>query len=226
MPIPSRKQSATPPKDAQILESMALTPVSKQTLEVMPSTQTPQEARTQSVNELLETAYQKASMLVLTGDEKKRLEADFDDADFVRGAGGDQEKIYLEYTALKKRLNEVIGLGQWCVINRRSWNEEFTTPGRPAIGKMPAKPATIGVHVYCDAVLLIRGHFVGEAVGEMTYYKNNAASNYSDAYEGSKTAAFRRCCKDFSIGLQAYSKDWCDQWKMKYKGFDRPERKK
>lgn len=215
-----------PLEDAEILESMALAPVTKEPLEAMPRTQTPQEARIQSVNELLASAYAKASTLILTDNEKKRLEADFEDADFVRGAGGDENKIYLEYTALKKRLNEVIGSGQWADISRRSWNEEFQIPAKPAIGKIPAKPASIGVHVYCDAVLLVRGVLVGEAVGEMIYYKNNASSNYSDAYEGAQTAAFRRCCKRFGIGLQAYSKDFCEQWKMKYKGFDRPERKK
>lgn len=221
MKIPIRKTE--PVQDAEVLSEMGLSPAVKPksvALELMPKTQSPVDARIESINSLLLKAVEKASTLFLSAEEVKALTADFDEADFVRGAGGDQDKIYLEHVALRKRLNEVVGLGQWIAINRRSWSEEFIIPAKPN------KPQSTGVHVYCEAVLLIRGVFVGEAIGEMTYFKNNASQTYADAYEGSKTAAFRRCCKDFGIGLQAYSKDWCEAWKFRYPGFERPERKK
>lgn len=59
---------------------------------------------------------------------------------------------------------------------------------------------------------MVRGCFVSEAVGEMSYFPHNDSQNYGDAVEGAKTAAFRRCCKEFGIGLQAWKKDWCAGW--------------
>ena len=46
----------------------------------------------------------------------------------------------------------------------------------------------------------------------MEYYPNNASQNYGDAVEGAKTAAFRRCAKEFGVGLQAWKKDFCEGW--------------
>ena len=61
-------------------------------------------------------------------------------------------------------------------------------------------------------MLVARGCFIGEAIGAMEYYPKNAAQNYGDAVEGAKTAAFRRCAKEFGVGLQAWKKDWCQGW--------------
>jgi hypothetical protein len=46
----------------------------------------------------------------------------------------------------------------------------------------------------------------------MDYFPANSAQNYGDAFEGAKTAAFRRCAKEFGVGLQAWRKDWCAGW--------------
>jgi hypothetical protein len=177
------------------------------------------EPRAESVNLLLAKAYERASTLELTEDEMKRITADFDDSDFLRGAGGDANKIYLEHVALRKRLNDVIGIGKWVCVPRRSWSEETPVPAKPG------KPASVAVKIYVESVLLVRGCFVGEAIGEGTYYKSNAGGSYGDGYESAKTSAFRRCTKDFGMGLQAYSKDWCNRWLEKYPGFERPVRK-
>lgn len=218
MKAPTRKSAEM--QDAEILGEMGLAPVVKtqqSVAAVAPSTSVEQ-AKVDSINSLLTAAYSKASTLELSADEIKRLTADFDDADFQRGAGGDQNLIYLEHKALRDRLNQVIGLGKWSNIVRRTWSEEFTVPAKPN------KPASTACRIYVESVLLIRGCYVGEAIGDGTYYKSNAGGNYGDAYESAKTAAFRRCTKDFGIGLQAYSKDFAEQWKARYPGFSRPER--
>jgi len=212
MPPPPKRQPEV--QDVEVLQSMALAPVAQP-----PSTAEKIEPRAESVNLLLAKAYERASTLELTADEIKRLTADFDDADFQRGAGGDANLLYLEHGALRKRLNDVVGIGKWTCIPRRSWSEEIQIPAKAG------KPASVAVRIYIESVLIIRGCFVGEAIGDGTYYKSNAGGSYSDGYESAKTAAFRRCTKDFGMGLQAYSKDWCNQWKEKYPNFDRPVRK-
>ena len=200
--------SAAPAEDAKILESMALSPVTK-------NPQTPADSRLESVNSLLSKAYEGASNLRLTSKEIESLSADFEDADFRRGAGGKDDLIYIEHQALRRRLNEVIGIGQWSVIIRRNWTEDFLTAKKEQ-----------ACRVYVEGVLLIRGCFMAEAIGDGTYYKANAAGNYGDAYESAKSAVIRRVCKDCGIGLQAWNKDFAEKWKQKYKGFERPEKSK
>lgn len=188
------KLSAAPVEDAKVLEAMALSPA--RPLEVMPRQES-------------------TSTIVLKPEEIKALLADFPDCDFQRGAGGDTNLIYLEHVALRNRLSEVVGLGQWRFEVIKSWNEDFTAGN-------PPKPA---VRIYIEGRLIIRGVQFGCAIGDGNYFKNNAKGNYGDAFESAKTACLRRCCKDFGIGLQAYSKDWCEAWKKSYPNFERPNRK-
>lgn len=162
---------------------------------------TPQQSRIEAVADLTKSAMSKAGTLVLTPEETKSLTADFGDADFRTGASGKENLIYIEHAALRDRLNTVLGLGQWAIIVRESWNEDYTT----------AKGAR-GVKVYARAMLLVRGCYVAEAVGDMDYFPSNGSQNFGDAFEGAKTAAFRRCAKEFGVGLQAWRKDWCDAW--------------
>src|SRR5262249_1520578 len=84
---------------------------------------------------------------------------------------------------------------------------------------------TNAVKVYCRAMLIVRGCYVGEAVGDMDYYTNNASQNYGDAFEGAKTAAFRRCAKEFGIGLQAWRKRWCEGGMQRKKKAPRGDKK-
>jgi hypothetical protein len=210
--IPQRKPTTTPPCDEAQLVEMGLSPVPKQPITI-PVKQSPSQAKEQSVSELLAEAFKKSSQCPISKDESDALMADFPDADFVRGAGGDNNLVYLEHGALRQRFNKVLGLGQWSITSIRSWSEEFKT----------AKGVE-GFHVYCEVALLVRGCVVGSAVGKMDYFKNNPSQTYDDAHEGSKTAAFRRAAKEFGVGLQAYSKDWAEQWKAKYSGFNRPTR--
>lgn len=159
------------------------------------------QAKVEAVANLTFKAYERAATLQLTPEESKALQADFPDEAFKPGAAGKENLIYIEHAFLRDRLNEVIGIGQWALIPRNRWGEDFTT--------FKGVQAT---RIYVEAMLVVRGAFVSEAVGEMEYYPKNAAQNYGDAVEGAKTAALRRCCKEFGIGLQAWKKDWCEGW--------------
>lgn len=168
---------------------------------------TPAQAKVEAVAALTMKAYERASMLQLTDEEIAALSEDFPDEAFLSGAAGKENLLYCQHSYLRDRLNKVFRPGQWSIIPRNRWAEEFTTQSN--------KPAS---RVYVEAMLVIRGCFVAEAVGEMEYYPNNASQNYGDAVEGAKTAALRRCCKELGIGLQAWKKEWCDAWWQRKRG--------
>lgn len=161
---------------------------------------TPAQAKIDAVANLTMKVYERASQLNLTEDEMRRLQAEFPDSAFRSGAGGKDNLIYIEHAYLRDRMNEVFGPGQWSIIPRSRWSEDFVT-GK---GKK-------GVRIYVEAMLCVRGCFVGEAIGDMDYYKNDS-TNYGDAVEGAKTAALRRCVKELGVGLQAWKKEWCEGW--------------
>ena len=213
MILPKRNK----PTDAEFVEKQ-LAKTDAQALEVVPKSDEVIEAemglapaRPLEVMPKIEST----NAMVLKPEEIRALTANFPDSDFQRGAGGDPKLIYLEHVALRRRLNDVVGLGQWRFEVVKSWTEDFTAGN-------PPKPA---VRIYIEGRLIIRGVQFGSAIGDGVYYKSNAASNYGDGYESAKTYSFRRCCKDFGIGLQAFSRDFCEEWKSKYPNFDRPTKK-
>jgi len=159
------------------------------------------QAKVDAVASLTMKAYDRASTLQLTDAEIAAIQSEFPDEAFLPGAAGKDHLIYIQHSYLRDRLNQVFRPGQWSIVPRSRWAEDFTTQkGNPAS------------RVYVEAMLVIRGCFVAEAVGEMEYFPNNASQNYGDACEGAKTAALRRCCKELGIGLQAWKKDWCEGW--------------
>lgn len=168
---------------------------------------TPAQAKVEAVAHLTMAAYSKAASLSLTAEESAALAADFPDEAFKAGAGGKENLIYIEHAFLRDRLTQVFGVGQWAIIPRNRWAEPFRT-----------QKNVEGQRVYVEAMLVVRGCFVGEAVGAMEYYPSNAGQDYSDAVEGAKTAALRRCAKELGIGLQAWKKDWCDGWWARKRG--------
>jgi hypothetical protein len=196
--------------DAEVVPTQAITKRDlDQTAEAMVKLTDPitaQQAKVNAVADLTMSAYSKAATLRLTKEESDALQADFPDDAFKSGAAGKENLIYIEHAFLRDRFLRVFGMGQWAIISRRSWSEHFTIP---AYGN---KPPVEGERVYVEAMLIVRGCFVGEAIGAMEYYPKNNAQNYGDAVEGAKTAAFRRCAKEFGVGLQAWKKDWCDGW--------------
>lgn len=169
------------------------------------------QAKVEAVANLTMKAYEMASTLKLTPEEVSSLQQEFPDEAFKPGAAGKENLIYIEHAFLRDRLNQVFGPGQWAIIPRNRWAEPFTT-GR----------GTEGSRVYVEAMLVIRGAFVAEAVGAMEYYPKNESQNYGDAVEGAKTAALRRCAKELGIGLQAWKQDWCNGWWARKRGQKTP----
>lgn len=170
-----------------------------------PQQVTPAQARVEAVADALKAAYANASQLKLTPEEAAALAQDFPDEAFRLGAGGDPGLIYIEHAYLRMRLNTVLGVGAAVPIRRREWAEEFQY--------YKDGQRKTGVRVYVDMVLVVRGCVVGEAIGDSVYYPDNAKTNYSDALESAKSNAFRRCCKEFGVGLQAWIKGWGEGWK-------------
>ena len=167
---------------------------------------TASQAKIDAIADLTHSAYQKAGTLNLAKEESEQLQADFPDEAFKAGAAGKENLIYIEHAFLRDRFIKVFGMGAWALIPRSRWAEPFTIPARTG------KDSVEGSRVYVEAMLVIRGCFVAEAIGEMEYYPKNASQNYGDAVEGATTAAFRRCAKGFGVGLQAWKKDWCEGW--------------
>lgn len=175
-------------------------------------------ARNDAITKLVESAYSKAGELRLTKEESDALLVEFPDDAFRSGAAGKENLIYIEHGNLRDRFNEVFGLGQWTLIPIRDWQEDFEHEK----WENNQKRLVQGIRIYREIMLMVRGCFCGSAVGDMDYYPNNNQANYGDAYEGAKTAAFRRCAKEFGVGLQAWRKQWCDGWWAR-KGSTKPE---
>lgn len=165
---------------------------------------TPAQAKIEAVSSLLAKAVARASELQLTPEETAALKKEFPDEAFRPGAGGNKTLIYIEHIHLRNRLDDVLGIGQAVIVPRSRWTEEFEY--------MKDGYKKTGIRVFVEAMFIVRGCYITEAVGEMTYYPGNQGADYSDAVEGAETAALRRCCKKFGVGLQAWSKTWCDGW--------------
>ena len=207
-------------------ESMAVAVQAKQepsALErsaIAPPAMTPAQAKVDAIASLTMKAYERAAELDLTPEESAALQADFPDDAFQPGAAGKENLIYIEHAHLRDRFNAVFGMGKWAIVPRNRWAEPFTIPANPKYNKLE----TEGSRVYVEAMLVVRGCFGGEAVGAMEYYPKNAAQNYGDAVEGAKTAAFRRCAKEFGVGLQAWKKEWCEGWWKRKRAGNAPHR--
>lgn len=178
---------------------------------------TADERRTTAIGNALDCAYAKASTLQLTKDEATELGKDFPDEAFRTGAQGKANLIYIEHAFLRERLNSVLGIGAATPIRRSTWSERFKYTDRDNGEERE------GVTIYVELVLVVRGCVVSEAIGDATYYPHNAATSYSDAIESAKSAAFRRCAKEFGVGLQAWKKGWVEGWHERRRGSNRQQ---
>jgi hypothetical protein len=180
-------------------------PESSTAIATIPSPVKPEQAKVDAIANLTMACYAKASMLQLTEEETAKLGADFPDDAFRPGAAGKENLLYIEHAFLRDRLNDVFGPGQWSLIPRSRWSQPFSYEKKGG-------EEVHGEKIYVEAMLLIRGCFVDEAIGDMDYFPKNNATNYGDAVEGAKTQALRRCAKTLGIGLQAWKKGWCEGW--------------
>jgi Mitochondrial genome maintenance MGM101 len=148
--------------------------------------------RTGSVGKLLDSAYQGASALKLNASESKKLREDFADTEIeIRPHDG---IIYIGHMALRERLWEVFGPGAVAEICRERFMRNDAN------------------EIAVDLVLMIRGHFVAEAVGTAKYFANNPKMTFGDVVESAWSEALRRCCKKFGVGTQVWRPAFIREW--------------
>jgi len=150
--------------------------------------------------------YQRASTLVLLPEEGAALRADFDVAEVEIRPDG---LIYLPQAFFRSRLNEVLGIGQWALVQHR------------VIMDMEN-------YVYFDGSLLIRDCFVARAMGEGQKHDSNPMQSLAAVYESAKSDCIVRCCKDLSIASKLWQPEFARSWvernavKVWCDGGDRP----
>lgn len=148
--------------------------------------------RTEAVGALLGEAYKGASQLKLKADESKKLREDFPDNEIeIRPHDG---IIYIGHMALRERLWSVFGPGAVAEICRERFMRNDAN------------------EIAVDLVLMIRGHFVAEAVGTAKYFPNNPKMTFGDVVESAWSEALRRCCKKFGVGTQVWRPQFIRDW--------------
>lgn len=201
-------------------DNTTLVPVNLDTGEFKETEPTHIQARANSVGMAMIAAMGKASMLELTDEQIAKLKADFPNEAFRYGAAGKDNLIYIEHVALRNRLDDALGMGKWTLVRTRPhWVENYEVYDSKTNKLKPAH------RVYADCALVVMGCYVAEAIGDMSYFPDNASMNFGDAAEGAMTQALRRCAKQFGVGLQAWSKTWTEDWTSKHpkqQGSSRP----
>jgi hypothetical protein len=146
--------------------------------------------RVEHVGKLLEKAYAGASTLKLKKEEWEQLRAEFpDEAIEVRNESG-RSMYYIEHMELRERVNSVFHPGEVSEIVRSHRVRSDTN------------------EVLVDLVLVVRGHFVAEAVATVRYFPNSPKANFGDSIESAQSEAYRRCCKHWGIGCQTWRSSW------------------
>jgi hypothetical protein len=153
-------------------------------------------SRAQEVAASLMPAYQKASRLRITKSEAKKLTKPFPDKDVeIRPDNG---ALYLPHILLSQRLNETFSPGSWALICRA---HEYIEDAQM---------------IRAEHILLIKGCFVGEAVGEHKF-NSLAGEKYGDGLEATAAEALRRICgKRLSCGNQLWQPVYCSTWQTKF----------
>ena len=139
--------------------------------------------------------YEKASMLIIDEKESKILNEPFNEEDIEIRPDG---LIYLPQTFWRERLNKSFGFGQWVLI-----------PKSENIDKERNK-------MYLKGVLMVRGHFVSESVGEAEYHLSNRMQSWASVWESSKSDCITRCCKDLGIANELWKPEFINNWIEKY----------
>lgn len=153
-------------------------------------------SRAAEITAALTPAYTNASRLKIAKAEAKKLTKPFPEKDVeIRSTDG---AIFIPHIFLSQRLNEVFGPGAWSLICREHYFEEDSQM------------------LYAEHILIIRGCFVGEAVGEHKFNPLNG-EKYGDALESSAAEALRRICgKRLSCGNQLWQPVFCQTWQNKF----------
>lgn len=144
-----------------------------------------------------------ASGLRLTDAETEKLLAPPDESIVQLRPDG---LIYVPQVFTRKRLNEVIGVGHWALVEMEVKQQHISGPS-------PDKDI---VQVYFVGALIIRGHFCAKAIGENEYHLNNPLESYATAYEASKSDCLTRTTKDIGIFSELWDPAYRWKWHAKY----------
>jgi hypothetical protein len=135
--------------------------------------------------------YNGASMLKIDDTEQTKLLASFETKEIEIRPDG---LIYLPQTFWRKRLNESFGIGQWCLIVKSSTKD-------PNKSKL-----------YLQGILMARGCYVAESVGESEYHEENALQSWASVWESAKSDCITRCCKDLGIASELWQPEFIKAW--------------
>ena len=104
--------------------------------------------------------------------------------------------LYLPEIKYRRILNKAFGPGGWCLVPKSSYKIERG-------------------YIIQEYVLICKGQFVSQAVGEQTIdemgYKTIGSS-----LEGAKSNALMRCCKDLGIASELWDPSFVISWKAKH----------
>lgn len=146
----------------------------------------------EAVEVAIPVGYEGASQLVLTADEASRLMEPFPDDDHDILPTGE---VYVAQVQFRRRLNQILGPGQWALLPRGAWTEEGDGT------------------LHRDFALFVRGRFVAEAPGEAALSDRNDRMSVASARESAKSNALVRCAKDLSVGWECWHSRWANDWR-------------
>lgn len=140
-------------------------------------------------------AYQNASGLKISKQEKKELMKPFPDKEVEIAANG---SIFIPHIYLSERLNQVFNPCAWSLVEvSKKINEDEG-------------------HVWADYILLVRKCYVGQASGEFKVDAMGGQGKVSDALEATKGSALRRICKQLSCGHELWKPEYIERWQSKF----------
>lgn len=138
-----------------------------------------------------------ASLLQLSKEESESLTASFDEKFIEIRPDG---LIYLPQVFWRERLNKVIGIGQWALIIKGQHQDPD-----------PKKDK-----LYLDGILMIRGSYIANAIGEAELHSNNSLQSWASVWESAKSDCITRCCKDLGIANELWQPQFIKSWIDKY----------
>lgn len=141
--------------------------------------------------------YEGASLLKITEEEQKELLAPFDENLIEIRPDG---LIYLPQTFWRGRLNSAFGIGQWALIVKGNHKD----------------PAANKDKLYLNGVLMIRGNYVSEAIGEAELHSSNPMQSWASVWESAKSDCITRNCKDLGIASELWQPTFINNWIAKH----------
>ena len=139
-----------------------------------------------------EQKFQGASSLVLPQKTSSALMRTFAPPEYDILPSGE---CYVSHVFVRRRLNEVLGLGQWALV----------PVGNPTIQDEKV--------IVREFYFYVRSHFIRSVYGEAGYEKSNRRMSWGDALEAAYSNAITRGVKELGIASECWDKRWTEQWK-------------